>query len=482
VTVRRAVRAVAITGLAAALLTGCTPPRVAPAPMESHDVGIQLFQWPWTSIATECTEELGPAGISWVLTSPPNEHIAGREWWTSYQPVSYLVESKLGTRDEFAAMVATCADAGVEVIADAVINHMTGQETPGVGVAGSLFEHYAYPGIYAPEHFHRCTESVSGDIQDYDDAAEVQTCELVNLADLDTASPHVRATIVAYLDDLLSLGVAGFRIDAAKHMPPDDIAAIVAELPEGTRILQEVIRGAGEPITPEQYLGSGQVFEFGFARDLKSMVESATLNQGMTFGEEFGYLASDDAIVFVDNHDTERNGETLSQKDGDAYVLGVVFLLAQPYGTPVLYSGYAFESTDAGAVQDAAGHSLVGTVSDVECASGKPPFNPTEWTCTERWPEVRGMLAWRSAVGNAPVTHEWSDTWSYAFGRGDSGYVVLNAGADDLTHTFETGLAPGTYVDAISGADVVVAGDGTFTATVPGMTALAISVGDYEPR
>ena len=55
--------------------------------------------------------------------------------------------------------------------------------------------------------------------------------------------------------------------------------------------------GAGEPITPEQYLGSGQVFEFGFARDLKSMVESATLNQGMTFGEEFGYLASDDAIV-----------------------------------------------------------------------------------------------------------------------------------------------------------------------------------------
>ena len=242
-------RTIAVAVVAVLLLAGCTPPRVAPAPMESHDVGIQLFQWPWTSIATECTDELGPAGIAWVLTSPPNEHIAGREWWTSYQPVSYLVESKLGTRDEFAAMVETCAAAGVEIIADAVINHMTGQETPGVGVAGSTFEHYAYPGIYAPEDFHQCTESPSGDIQDYDDAAEVQNCELVNLADLDTASPHVRATIVAYLDDLLSLGVAGFRIDAAKHMPADDVAAIVAELPEGTRILQEVIRGAGEPIT-----------------------------------------------------------------------------------------------------------------------------------------------------------------------------------------------------------------------------------------
>ena len=457
--------------IAGALLAGCTPAPLAPEPQGIHDVGIQLFEWPWTSIATECTDELGPAGIAWVLTSPPNEHIAGKQWWTSYQPVSYLIESKLGTRDEFAAMVATCGDAGVEVIADAVINHMTGQETPGVGVAGSSFEHYAYPGIYAPEDFHRCTESVSGDIQDYDDAAEVQTCELVNLADLDTASPHVRATIVAYLDDLLSLGVAGFRIDAAKHMPAEDVAAIVDALPEGTRILQEVIRGAGEPITPEQYLGSGQVFEFGFARDLKSMVESATLNQGMTFGEEFGYLGSDDAIVFVDNHDTERNGETLSQADGDAYVLANVFLLAQPYGTPVLYSGYGFESTDAGPQQDAAGR-----VADVECATGSPPFAPTEWTCTDRWPEIRGMLAWRSAVGDAPVTDEWSDTWSSAFGRGDYGYVVLNAGSDDLTRIFETSLAPGTYIDAISGHDVEVAGDGTFTATVPGMTALAISV------
>ncbi len=105
-----------------------------------------------------------------------------------------------------------------------------------------------------------------------------------------------------------------------------------------------------------------------------------------------------------------------------------------------------------------------------------PPFAPTEWTCTDRWPEVRGLLAWRSAVGNAPVTDEWSDAYSYAFGRSDYGFIVLNAGSDPLERTFETSLAPGTYVDAISGDDVVVAGDGTFTATVPGMTALAISV------
>jgi alpha-amylase len=143
----------------------------------------------------------------------------------------------------------------------------------------------------------------------------------------------------------------------------------------------------------------------------------------------------------------------------------------------VLYSGYGFESTDAGPKQDAAGRVLEVECHDSATAPSAPPFAPTEWTCAQRWPELRGMLSWRSAVGNAPVTDEWSDSYSYAFGRGDYGFIVLNAGSDPLERTFGTSLAPGAYVDAISGDDIVVAGDGTFTASIPGMTAVAISVG-----
>ena len=43
----------------------------------------------------------------------------------------------------------------------------------------------------------------------------MQACELVNLADLDTGAPHVRATLTASLEDLLSLGV-----DASASTPP----------------------------------------------------------------------------------------------------------------------------------------------------------------------------------------------------------------------------------------------------------------------
>src|SRR5690606_20731130 len=90
-------------------LTACIPSAPAPEPMGTRDVGIQLFQWTWDSIAAECTDVLGPAGIEWVLTSPPQEHIVGRPWWTAYQPVSYRIESRLGTREEFGTMVSTCA-------------------------------------------------------------------------------------------------------------------------------------------------------------------------------------------------------------------------------------------------------------------------------------------------------------------------------------------------------------------------------------
>jgi alpha-amylase len=52
------------------------------------------------------------------------EHINGTQWWTDYQPVSYKIQSKRGTRAELKQMTATCKEHGVIVIADVVLNHM----------------------------------------------------------------------------------------------------------------------------------------------------------------------------------------------------------------------------------------------------------------------------------------------------------------------------------------------------------------------
>ena len=62
-----------------------------------------------------------------MLTSPPQEHVLGREWWTGYQPVHHRLDGRLGTREQRAAMVAACHAPGVKVYTDAVGNHVTGK-------------------------------------------------------------------------------------------------------------------------------------------------------------------------------------------------------------------------------------------------------------------------------------------------------------------------------------------------------------------
>src|SRR5262249_38138057 len=154
-------------------------------------VYVHLFEWKWTDIAQECESFLGPEGYAAVQVSPPEEHIvaAGNPWWERYQPVSYRLQSRSGNRDEFAAMVRRCKAVGVDIYVDAVINHMTGVDS-GVGIAGSSFTHYDYPGLYQTQDFHHCGRNGNDDISNYLDRFEVQTCELLNLADLNTGSSY----------------------------------------------------------------------------------------------------------------------------------------------------------------------------------------------------------------------------------------------------------------------------------------------------
>jgi alpha-amylase len=290
----------------------------------------------------------------------------------------------------------------------------------------------------------------------------------------------VRATIAAYLLDLVSLGVDGFRIDAAKHMAPQDVAAIVARLPAGTAIAQEVIRGSGEPITPEQYTGSGQVYEFAYGKDLKGELAGTP---GLALQLGTGDLPSDDAVVFVDNHDTERNGSTLSYSDGAEYSLANVLMLGGAYGTPQVYSGYAFTDRDAGPVQDADGRVLDATCPDAPGPDGDPADGA--WVCQHRWPAVEGMIGWRAVAGDAPVTDPWHEGDGVAFGRGDRAFVVVNAGDEPLTTDLATSLPDGRYCDVLAGPAArgkdcpgteLAVRDGSVRVTVPPTSAQAWDV------
>jgi alpha-amylase len=451
-------------------------------------VAVHLFEWRWTDIAQECETFLGPMGFAAVQVSPPQEHIVapGFPWWQRYQPVSYQLESRSGTRAEFAEMVERCNAAGVGIYVDAVINHMSGSDG-GVGSGGSSFTHYDYPGLYSPNDFHNCDRNPHDDIQNYGDAWEVQTCELSNLADLDTSSEYVRGRIAEYLNDLVSLGVAGFRIDAAKHINSDDLQTILSQVEGDPYIYQEVIDQGGEPITTDQYFQNGDVTEFRYSVNLGRIFHSGRLVELQHFGEGWDFMPSDKAIVFTDNHDNQRGhgggGGVVTHQDGHLYDLANVFMLAWPYGYPKLMSSYAFDQSDQGPPSDGEGH----TLSIYE--DGEPNCFE-EWVCEHRWRPIANMVAFRNlTAGNFYVSDWWSNgNNQIAFGRGNAGFVVINREDDELHQLFQTSMAAGTYCNVIEGeltADgractgptIAVDGNGQAEIGLPGMSAAAIHIG-----
>ncbi|WP_448321029.1 carbohydrate-binding module family 20 domain-containing protein [Streptomyces sp. CO7] len=441
----------------AALAVVAAPTTAQAAPPGDKDVTAVLFEWKFASVAKACTDQLGPAGYGYVQVSPPQEHIQGSQWWTSYQPVSYKIAGRLGDRTAFKSMIDTCHAAGVKVVVDTVINHMSAGS--GTGTGGSSYTKYNYPGLYSAPDFDNCTAQISN----YGDRANVQNCELVGLADLDTGEDYVRGRIAAYMNDLLSLGADGFRVDAAKHMPAADLANIKSRLTNPNAYWkQEVIHGAGEAVQPDEYLNTGDVQEFRYARDLKRVFSNENLAYLKNYGESWGYLGSSKAGVFVDNHDTERNGETLNYKAGATYTLANVFMLAWPYGSPDVHSGYEFSNNDAGPPN---GGQVNACYSD-------------GWKCQHAWREISSMVALRNTARGQAVTNWWDDGGDrIAFGRGSKAYVAINHTGTALSRTFQTSLAAGDYCDVQSGRAVTVNSSGQFTATLAAETAVALHAG-----
>jgi alpha-amylase len=119
-----------------------------------------------------------------------------------YQPIDHKnFTSAFGTESEYQAMVEEAHRNGLDVIADAVMNHMA------FGVPFEDFPWFSY------SDFHH-----EGEI-DYSDPWSVENGDLSGLPDLKQESSYVRGQLEDYVDKYANLGVDGIRFDAAKHMP-----------------------------------------------------------------------------------------------------------------------------------------------------------------------------------------------------------------------------------------------------------------------
>lgn len=485
------------------------------------DVFVHLFEWTWPDIARECEQWLGPRGFKAVQISPPSEHAIVRNagaffpWWQRYQTVSYKLDrSRSGTAAQLADMVTRCKAAGVDIYADVVINHMTAGS--GTGSAGSAYTKYSYPDVpYSSIDFHSACS-----IDSYGVQSQVQNCELVGLADLDTSLEGVRDRIAAYLIALHALGVAGYRVDAAKHVPATDLEAIMTRVNAAATaagrpkpyVFLEVIQGAADAVTPQQYYGVG--YASGGSTDITDFDYGNRVSDAF-YGRSGGTLAaalnamssallpSDKSVVFIDNHDTQR-GSALFYADS-TYELAVVMMLGHGQGYPSVMSSYGLDrsgqlSRDAGPPADANGNTLGaydGTGTN-RCTTTIGSAQVALWICEHRRPAIASMVAFRRAAAGAPTSAcgrtDWTisgDANRVAFCRDGAGFVAMSTSSTEGTSTLPTRLPAGNYCNVVqfaytpasgstpalcSGPWISVGADGSANITLTRRSAVALHV------
>lgn len=229
---------------------------------------VEMFGWPHADVEQEC-KDLAAMGYMGVKVFPIHEQVMSHEpfqdmmnpWYFMYQPVSYRMQGRMGTRDDLRRMISTCRSLGVRVYADAVINHMSGggndanthHRNPNAGCAKwgnktsslpgghspfytqtfdyTVGEHTGkqpmqeFPAVpYGPTDFH-CERPLSS----WTDPLDLNAGWLTGLTDLNTEKDNVQERIAAYLTDMIGIGFSGFRIDAAKHIKPDDVVGILSK-------------------------------------------------------------------------------------------------------------------------------------------------------------------------------------------------------------------------------------------------------------
>jgi alpha-amylase len=264
-----------------------------------------------------------------------------------------------------------------------------------------------------------------------------------------------------YVSYLLSLGVDGFRIDAAKHLRVKGLEEILAGMYtlDGVKpfIYQEyyVAPGVGEDVYSymEKYFRFGYVTAFNYGDFLSDAIKNKNIQKLVeySFGSSWVHYPENRAVVVLDNHDTEKMmPHRLNYKytENNGYVLAYIFMLAWPFGVPKVMSSFKFAGVDDELPKKAVWQNGVNTCFDKD----------SPWVAQHRWKAICNMVLFRSKTKNAQgITHIWLGDNQVAFARSvqtevvaSSGFVVINGSDKILKRKFETGLPKGIYYDLIS--------------------------------
>ncbi|WP_049943923.1 alpha-amylase domain-containing protein [Haloarcula argentinensis] len=276
----------------------------------------QYYHTDWTEV-TATLETVAQQGYDAIQVPPAHRSRLDRNHQNGvtdpplgYQPVDLTdFNSVFGTEPEYEAMVQEAHNQGLDVVVDAVINHMAAnddfRDAPGI-----TFEDLPR---FSERDFH------PKDDINYDDPESVEDDWLVGLKDLKQTSEYVRGELQNYVQKYADLGVDGIRWDAAKHVPEsffadyanqwaDDLDLwTVGEVLDGDVSVCQGYADTGMSVTdyPLYYTMKEETFHSG--GDMQALDGAGMVNQSPF-----------QAFTFVSNHDS---GPPDYEKLAYAYIL-----------------------------------------------------------------------------------------------------------------------------------------------------------------
>ncbi|MCZ8318627.1 MAG: alpha-amylase family glycosyl hydrolase [Silanimonas sp.] len=420
------------------------------------EVLLHAFNWRYADVAARAAE-IKTLGYGGVLVAPPLKS-EGSAWWARYQPQDYrVIDHPLGNTEDFIRMSAALEARGLTLHADLVLNHMANEaaQRPDLGYPGTRVR-----GVYASNPGYWDRQRLWGDlgvdlftgadfnpafcITNYNSVVDVQTGRLCSgggdagLPDLNSGA-HVIAQQRRYLEALVALGVDGFRLDAAKHMPLSHVNTLFAGGIVGSRpVVGELITGGGRgngehdlflaPWMAQTTLGAYDfpLFHhmrqaFGFGGDLSILLTAEADGQALPGGR---------AWTFAVNHDIPLNGIFRGQiMDATDEALAWAWLITRGSGTPLLYS----DNNESG---------------------------DNRWRDLYRRSDIATLLRFHNAVGDAPMAMLSASACVLFYRRGDIGLVGINKCGEPRDVVLPgDALAPsGVYVEGMAGGTLAARG------------------------
>jgi alpha-amylase len=433
---------------------------------------VDFVGWPHRDVEKEC-ELLGKAGYLGAKLFPVNEHLMSNEpddatgalnpWYYSFQPVSYQLESRFGSREHLMRLINTCRSKGVRVYIDVVLNHFTGAghdclehrkysnecitwgrmtSSAALNRQSPFYTHSdtyklssntgeppsnEFPGAaIGPEDFHCHRE-----LNTFTDLFTLNNGWMVGLTDVDTSRESVRERQAAFLVDLLSIGVSGFRIDAAKHISPGDLAAIFGKVKSkmGGRFSDdffmwlEALSGYEMNLIYDEPGWYGKVFTNLLLKELKEESDLARIkfNDGSYPLFENPYIAPERLVIQNDNHDLQstsfgvslkpRGSVLVRDKDVEQHRQQQVKLFRDPYWVRdnwndwpvrVVMSSFWFTYGEFG-VPD--GRSVCNVKTDKKCRQSVPRLSAYEANACAY--EGRGYTRVHRDIGIINAMRSW---------------------------------------------------------------------------